>query len=63
MELVYGKCCGADIHKKPIVACFGQGRKQEIRELGASTRELPEMTERLTEEGCEKIAMESTASC
>ena len=62
MELVCGKCCGADIHKKLIVACFRQGRKQEIREFGASTRELPEMTERLTEEGCEKIAMESTAS-
>ena len=62
MEQVCGKCCGADIHKKLIVACFRQGRKQEIREFGASTRELPEMTERLTEEGCEKIAMESTAS-
>ena len=62
MELVYGKCCGVDIHKKLIVACFRQGRKQEIREFGAPTRELPEMTERLTEEGCEKIAMESTAS-
>lgn len=62
MELVYGKCCGVDIHKKLIVACFRQGRKQEIREFGASTRELLEMTEWLTEGGCEKVAMESTAS-
>ena len=62
MELVYGKCCGVDIHKKLIVACFRQGRKQEIRKFGASTRELLEMAEWLTEGGCEKIAMESTAS-
>lgn len=32
------------------------------REFGASTRELLEMTEWLTEGGCEKVAMESTAS-
>lgn len=62
MEQVYGKCCGVDIHKKLIVACFRQGRKQEIREFGATTRELLEMTEWLTEGGCEKVAMESTAS-
>lgn len=62
MERVYGKCCGVDIHKKLIVACFRQGRKQEIREFGATTRELLEMTEWLTEGGCEKVAMESTAS-
>jgi len=62
MEQVYGKCCGVDIHKKLIVACFRQGRKQEIREFGATTRKLLEMTEWLTEGGCEKVAMESTAS-
>lgn len=62
MEKVYDKCCGVDIHKKLIVACFKQGRKQEIREFGASTRELLEMTEWLMEGGCEQVAMESTAS-
>ena len=62
MEQVYGKCCGVDIHKKLIVACFRQGRKQEIRKFGACTRELLEMAEWLAEGGCEKIAMESTAS-
>jgi len=45
MEQVYGRCCGVDIHKKLIVACFRQGRKQEIREFGATTRELLQMTE------------------
>lgn len=62
MEKVYDKCCGVDIHKKLIVACFKQGRKQEIREFGATTRELLEMTQWLEEGGCEQVAMESTAS-
>lgn len=62
MEKVYDKCCGADIHKKLIVVCFKQGRKQEIREFGATTRELLEMAEWLRDGGCEQVAMESTAS-
>ena len=62
MEKVYDKCCGVDIHKKLIVACFKQGRKQEIREFGATTRELLELTQWLLEGGCEQAAMESTAS-
>ena len=62
MEKVYDKCCGVDIHKKLIVACFKQGRKQEIREFGATTRELLELTGWLVEGGCEQVAMESTAS-
>ena len=59
MEKVYDRCCGVDIHKKLIVACFKQGRKQEIREYGASTRELLELAEWLAEGGCEQVAMES----
>ncbi len=62
MEKVYDSCCGVDIHKKLIVACFKQGKKQEIREFGATTRDLLEMAGWLTEGGCEKVAMESTAS-
>ncbi len=62
MEKVYDKCCGVDIHKKLIVACFRHGRKQEVRQFGATTRELLEMAEWLKEGGCEQVAMESTAS-
>ena len=62
MEKVYDKCCGVDVHKKVIVACFRQGEKKEIREFGATTRELLELAEWLKEGGCEKVAMESTAS-
>lgn len=28
MEKVYDKCCGVDIHKKLIVACFKQAREK-----------------------------------
>lgn len=62
MEKVYDKCCGIDVHKKIIVACFKKGNKQEIRDFGATTRELLEMAEWLKEKGCEMVAMESTAS-
>lgn len=48
--------------KKLIVACFGFGRKQEVREFGATTRELLILTDWLKECGCEMGAMESTAS-
>lgn len=62
MERVYDKCCGIDVHKKLIVACFRSCSKQEIREFGATTRELLEMAEWLKAGGCEMVAMESTAS-
>ena len=62
MDKVYDKCCGIDVHKKLIVACFRQGNKQEIREFGATTRELLELADWLKEGNCEMVAMESTAS-
>ena len=62
MEKIYDNCCGIDVHKKLIVACFRQGRKQEIREFGATTRELLELCDWLKQGGCQKVAMESTAS-
>lgn len=62
MEKIYDNCCGIDVHKKLIVACFRKGSKQEVREFGATTRELLEMTDWLKDGGCEIVAMESTAS-
>ena len=58
MEKVYDKCCGIDVHKKVIVACFRKGNRQEIRDFGATTRELLEMVDWLKEGGCEMAAME-----
>lgn len=57
MDKVYDKCCGIDVHKKLIVACFRQGNKQEIREFGATTRELLELADWLKEGNCEMVAM------
>ena len=62
MERVYDKCCGIDVHKKLMVACFRSGSRQESREFGATTRELLRMADWLKDGGCEMIAMESTAS-
>ena len=62
MEKVYDKCCGIDVHKKLIVACFRNGNRQELKEFGATTRELLEMADWLKSGGCEMAAMESTAS-
>ena len=45
MEKVYDKCCGIDVHKKLIVACLRKGNKQEIRDFGATTRELLELAD------------------
>lgn len=62
MEKVYERCCGIDVHKKLIVACFRNGASNELREFGATTRELLKIADWLTENKCEMIAMESTAS-
>jgi len=62
MEKVYDKCCGIDVHKKLIVACFKCGKKQEVREFGETTRELLKLADWLGSGGCEMVAMESTAS-
>ena len=62
MDRIYDKCCGIDVHKKLIVACFKKGNRQEVREFGATTRELLILADWLKDSGCEMTAMESTAS-
>lgn len=62
MKKIYDKCCGIDVHKKLMVACFVHGNKQEVREFGATTRELLELADWLQQGGCQMVAMESTAS-
>jgi transposase len=62
MDKVYDKCCGIDVHKKLIVACLRCGRKSEVREFGATTKELLQLAEWLSDNGCQMSAMESTGS-
>ena len=63
MKKVYRSCCGIDVHKKLIVTCFFQkGGKSEVREYGATTKELLKLSDWLTEGGCEMVTVESTGS-
>ena len=62
MDKVYDICCGIDVHKKLIVACLRKGNRNEIREFGATTRELLKLADWLKTNGCQMVAMESTAS-
>ena len=62
MDKIYDKRCGIDVHKKLIVACFRCCKIQEIREFGATTRELLQLADWLKDGDCEMVAMESTAS-
>lgn len=62
MERVYDICCGIDVHKKLIVACLRVKNKNELREFGATTKELLKLADWLMEANCEMVAMESTGS-
>ena len=63
MEVVYGRCCGIDVHKKTIVACLITGQQKRVmRTYRTTTRELRELVEWLKAADCEMVAMESTGS-
>lgn len=62
MDKIYDNCCGIDVHKKVIVACFRRGKEKELKTIGATTRELLELSDWLLAGGCEMVAMESTGS-
>ena len=62
VELHYERCCGLDVHKKLIVACFRDGSSKTVRDFGTTSKELVEMAEWLISVSCEMIAMESTGS-
>jgi len=62
VELYYERCCGLDVHKELIVACFRDGSKNMIREFGATSKELRVLAEWLISVGCEMTVMESTGS-
>lgn len=62
MKKVYNNCCGIDVHKKLMVACFIHGKEQEVREFGTTIRELLELADWLTKGGCQMVAMKSTTS-
>ena len=65
MDVVYGRCCGLDIHKKLVVACLitpgrGTAAQKEIRTFGTMTDDLLALGDWLAGAGCTHVAMEST---
>jgi transposase len=65
MEVLYPVCCGLDVHKASVTACLrspgdGPQRRQEVRTVGTTTRELLGLADWLTVAGCTHVAMEST---
>jgi len=60
MQSVYARCCGIDVHKKLIVACFMNGKKSELREFSTLTSGIKELAHWLLENDCQMAAMEST---
>ena len=67
MEVLHGRCCGIDVHKKTVVACLLasglQGQvSRETRTFGTTTRELLALSDWLLASECTHVAMESTGS-
>jgi len=62
MKTVYKRCCGIDVHKTLIVACFKDGKKSELRKYDTVTRSIKDLAVWLVEQECEMVAMESTGA-
>lgn len=62
MQTVYERCCGIDVHKKLIVACFRNGKKSELRKFDTLTCHIKELGNWLLENHCQMVAMESTGA-
>lgn len=62
MQNVYERCCGIDVHKKLIVACFRNGKKSELRKFDTLTCSIKELGNWLLENRCQMVAMESTGA-
>lgn len=62
MQTVYERCCGIDVHKKLIVACFRNGKKAELRKFDTLTCSIKDLGNWLLENDCQMVAMESTGA-
>jgi len=66
MEILYGCCCGLDVHKDSIKANLirngfeGMEDVNEIKSYGTTTGEILKMADWLRESRCSHVAMEST---
>ncbi len=62
MQTVHERCCGIDVHKKLIVACFKNGKQAELRKFDTLTQSIKELGNWLVENRCQIVAMESTGA-
>ena len=61
MQVMYGVCCGLDVHKKEITAALMTGADEAVvKTFATTTSALRAMVDWLKEAGCEQVAMEST---
>src|ERR1700734_136571 len=65
MEVLYGRCCGLDVHKETVAAGVlirDAGRvEREKRIFGTTTKELLELADWLASRSVTHLAMESTS--
>lgn len=67
MQVLYGCCCGLDIHKRFVVACVlttaADGSVRKVtRTFSTLTDDLLALLDWLAEVGCTQVAMESTSA-
>ncbi len=64
MEVLHPHCAGLDVHKDTVVAGvrhMANGTvKREVRTFKTTTKDLMDLSEWLSAEGCTHIAMEAT---
>ena len=64
MEVLHPHCAGLDVHKDTVVACVRHMAdgvvRREVRTFKTTTRDLMDLSEWLSAEGCTDIAMEAT---
>jgi transposase len=60
MKVVYGRCCGLDVHKDSVTACLVTRSGSEVRTFRTVTRDLLALSDWLCMNKCKAVAMEST---
>jgi transposase len=62
MDIIYERCCGMDVHKDTIVACFISGRKKITKTFSTTTSSLLQLVDWLKTNECQYVAMEATGA-
>ena len=61
MEIVHQHCCGLDVHKNSITACFITPEGKEVKTYSTMTDSLLELVDKICDTKCSGVAMESTS--